>query len=101
MQHSTYASIVGAITRGRLNEPFSSRDWKAVCPEVPDGSCNAFLNKHRKGNPGKNSELFLRVAPGQFKCLRPFGSAMSVQDKSQPVAGASTGYRLAGKQKEN
>jgi len=32
---------------------------------------NAFLDKHAVGNPGGNSELFIRVTPGKFKLLRP------------------------------
>ncbi len=70
--HKTYTSIVTAIKNRRLNEPFTSRDLKLACPEMPDGTCNAFPHKHAVGNPGKNSELFIRVAPGRFKCLRPF-----------------------------
>ena len=70
--HRTYGGIVQTIRAGTLIEPFTRRDWQAACPAVPDGTCNAFLNKHRRGNPGGNSELFERVASGQFKCLRPF-----------------------------
>jgi hypothetical protein len=32
----------------------------------------AFLDKHAKGNPDGNSELFDRESPGRFTCLRPF-----------------------------
>ena len=35
------------------------------------GTYNAFLYKHRVGNPGGQSELFERTSPGQFKLVRP------------------------------
>jgi len=37
-----------------------------------DGTYAAFLWKHRKGNPGGNSELFRLIAPGAFGMIRPF-----------------------------
>jgi len=56
-------------------EPFRSHSLKTIseaCPGFGEGTYNAFLDKHSKGNPGRNSELFERVAPGRFVCLRPF-----------------------------
>ena len=72
MAHEVYRAIVGAIRRGALREPFSKEDFRTVCPGFGNGTYNAFLDKHRHRNPGGNSELFERVSPGQFKCLRPF-----------------------------
>lgn len=72
MAHEVCRAIVGAIRAGALGEPFSKENFRAACPGLGNGTYNAFLDKHRRGNPGGNSELFERVAPGQFKCLRPF-----------------------------
>lgn len=72
MSHITYALIVRAIRNGNLKEPFSEFDFRRSCPNLPEGTYKAFLHKHTKDNPGKNSPLFIRVSPGQFKCLRPF-----------------------------
>lgn len=72
MKHKSYEPIVKAIKAGVLTEPFTIQDWRMACPGVPNGTYNAFLHKHAKGNLGGNSELFERIAPGQFKCLRPF-----------------------------
>jgi hypothetical protein len=60
--------IVKAVSSGRLPEPFSKSDFAAQCSGFARGTYNAFLDKHAKGN----SELFERVAPGKFVCLRPF-----------------------------
>jgi hypothetical protein len=72
MRHLVYSAVVEAIKAGSLIEPFTKGQFKIACPPFGIGTYNAFLDKHSKGNPGANSELFERVAPGQFKCLRPF-----------------------------
>src|SRR5437773_5542678 len=43
-----------------------------ACPGFGKGTYNAFLDKHSVGNPGDNSELFVRVSPEKFRCVRPF-----------------------------
>jgi hypothetical protein len=70
--HRVYGAIVRAIRAGKLIEPFASEDFRRSCPGLGKGTYNAFLYKHRVGNPGGNSELFHLVSPGRFKCLRPF-----------------------------
>ena len=72
MSHKVYNAIVSAIKNGSPKEPFDKKDFESACPGFGDGTYNAFLDKHSKGNPGGNSELFERVAPGKFKCVRPF-----------------------------
>ena len=72
MAHRVYEAIVRAVRTGRLIEPFSSTDFRSACPGFGKGTYNAFLAKHAVGNPGNNSELFERVSPGQFECVRPF-----------------------------
>ena len=55
-----------AVCDGRLREPFKAGDI------IPAGVCCApstpstFLPKHRVGNPGGNTELFVCVA-GQYR----------------------------------
>ena len=72
MAHKVYVAIVHAVTAGALTEPFSKEDFRNACPGCGQGTYTAFLDKHSEGNPGRNSELFKRVSPGQFECLRPF-----------------------------
>jgi hypothetical protein len=72
MKHRVYQALVKAIRDGELCEPFTVLDFQRSCPGFGNGTYNAFLHKHRLGNPGRESELFDRIAPGQFKCLRPF-----------------------------
>ena len=72
MAHEVYQAIVNAVNSGVLVEPFSKSDFAVACPGFGAGTYNAFLDKHSLGNPGGNSELFERLSPGQFKCLRPF-----------------------------
>ena len=71
MGHIVYRSIVGAVRAGRLVEPFSNSQFKDACPGLGEGTYNAFLNKHREGNPGGNSELFSKPKPGRFQLIRP------------------------------
>jgi hypothetical protein len=63
-------SIDSALSSGLLGEPFSSDDFKKACPGFGAGTYNAFLWKHRQGNPGGESELFEQVGPNQFKRIR-------------------------------
>jgi hypothetical protein len=72
MAHKVYSAIVNAVRAGKLGEPFSKDDFRVACTGLGHGTYAAFLDKHAEGNPGHNSELFRREAPGQFSCLRPF-----------------------------
>ena len=72
MSHRVYSCIVSAVKADRLKEPFTKTEFRNECPDFKPGTYNAFLDKHALGNPGRNSELFERVSPGKFKCLRPF-----------------------------
>ena len=70
-QHKVYASIVSAVREGRLREPFTPADFRRACPGLGGGTYQAFLHKHRLGNPSGTSELFELVGPGKFRLLRP------------------------------
>jgi hypothetical protein len=70
-RNSVYKAIVDAVMEGGLEEPFSSCDFRESCPKVKEGTYNAFLWKHRKGNPGECTELFELVGPNSFKLIRP------------------------------
>ncbi len=71
MGHRVYQSIVKQVRAGSLKEPFSEDNFRVACPGFRYGTYNAFLWKHTEGNR-KTSELFEKVAPGMFRCLRPF-----------------------------
>jgi len=72
MPHEVYRAIVAAVDAGRFREPFSKEDFRVACPGFGGGTYQAFLWKHREGNNGNTSELFILVSPGRFECLRPF-----------------------------
>jgi hypothetical protein len=63
------SQIYNAVRTGRLAEPFSSETVKRACPGWAGNTYKVFLNKHRVGNPGRETELFVRVAPGRFKLV--------------------------------
>jgi len=71
-EHKVYKAIVEAIKTGKLKEPFSKDDFEKECPGFSQGTYNAFLWKHRRGNPEGASELFEIVSPGKFVVKRPF-----------------------------
>lgn len=72
MPHKVYSAIVAAVRSGLLPEPFGRDNFQRACRGFGPGTYRAFLDKHSAGNPGNASELFERVAPGQFRCIRPF-----------------------------
>jgi hypothetical protein len=71
MKHEVYSAIIKAVKIGSLQEPFSKKDFKRACPDFGEGTYNAFLWKHQLGNSESQSELFIKVAPGKFKLVRP------------------------------
>ena len=71
-RHRIYRCIVKAVRGGSLIEPFTENDFRRVCPSFAEGTYRSFLHKHAVRNAGGNSELFVRVHPGQFKLVRPF-----------------------------
>ena len=70
--HKVYTAIVHAVKSSQLKEPFGQDDFRRACPGLGEGTYQAFLHKHRRGNPGGVSELFEIVTPGKFCLLRPF-----------------------------
>ena len=70
-RHKVYTSIVEAVAAGRLDEPFTTQGFREACRGFGEGTYNAFLHKHTRGNPGGNSELFEKVGKGKFRLLRP------------------------------
>lgn len=75
-QHAVYSAIVDAVKSGQLVEPFNKQEFRSARPGFGEGTYNAFLYKHRKGNPGGNSELFELVSKGRFRLIRPFRYGM-------------------------
>ncbi len=63
-------AIDAAIAQGRLREPFSNEDFRAECPGFGKGTYNAFLWKHRRGNPGGETEFFDSVGKNHFRRIR-------------------------------
>ena len=63
-------SIEAAVRAGRLQQPFSTEDFEAACPGFGRGTYQAFLWKHREGNPGGYTEHFRLVGLNRFVLLR-------------------------------
>jgi hypothetical protein len=59
--------IYEAVRRGRLKEPFTSKTVQTACPNWASATYSTFLAKHAEGNPGRNSALFVRAAPGCYR----------------------------------
>ena len=55
-----------------MKGPFTKEDFRKAFPGFGEGTYNAFLWKHRVGNPSGNTELFELVEKGKFKVVRPF-----------------------------
>lgn len=56
-----------AVEAGRLKEPFSPKDVIEAGVWCAASTPGTFLPKHRVGDPGGNTELFIQVAPGRYK----------------------------------
>lgn len=64
-----YKSAVSAVRSGLLKEPFSAADVQKACPGYAVHTYGVFLPKHRKGNPGGNTELFEQIGRGLYRIL--------------------------------
>lgn len=65
----TIRRIRDAVSHGLLEEPFSPRDVNDALDTHWGGT---FLPKHRVGNPGRYTELFVRVSrrPALYRLSR-------------------------------
>ncbi len=61
--------IFAARQEGRLPPHFSPKEVERVCPGWSKSTYRGFLPKHRAGNPGGETELFERAAPGLYRVL--------------------------------
>lgn len=59
--------IRAAVEAGSLREPFGAADVKRACPGFAERTYHVFLPKHRVGNPGGGTELFVRVSKGLYR----------------------------------
>ena len=61
--------IRAAVEAGRLKEPFAPKDLIQAGIRCAASTPGTFLPKHRVGNPGGYTELFVRVqvAPSRYK----------------------------------
>jgi hypothetical protein len=67
----TFASeIYAAVASRKLKEPFGPDDVRKACPSWALNTYGTFLAKHAIGNPGGNTELFKRVAPGRYVTIQ-------------------------------
>jgi hypothetical protein len=68
MERETIRKTREAVRNGRLPPTFRPKDVNAVLGIHWAGT---FLPKHREGNPGDYTELFVRVDKGLYR-LKPF-----------------------------
>lgn len=59
-----------ALKAGSLKQTFRAEDVKKAVPGFANKTYNAFLPKHRRGNPGQNTELFERISLGLYRLIR-------------------------------
>jgi hypothetical protein len=64
MPKQTFLNIQQAVNSGNLHSPFKPSDVDRVLKITYAG---VFLPKHRVGNPGGNTELFVQVATGLYR----------------------------------
>jgi len=63
-ERETMRSIREALRSGTLQEPFRASDVNRALHITYAG---VFLPKHRVGNPGRNTEHFIRIARGLYR----------------------------------
>jgi hypothetical protein len=61
------AEIHAAVRSGKLAQPFNAAMVRAACPGWATHTYFTFLGKRAVGNPGHETEHFVRVARGWYK----------------------------------
>jgi hypothetical protein len=61
--------IRSALATGRLPARFRPADVRRACPGWADHTYGVFLPKHRRGNPGNNTELFVHHEDGTYSLI--------------------------------
>lgn len=84
MKHRACSAIVAAIDDRSLEGLFSAAAFESACSGLGAGTYHASLDKHVEGNGSGNSELFQRVSPGLFRCLRPLKCGPSMIHECSP-----------------
>ena len=74
--------IYEAVRSGTLAEPFTGDMVRRACPGWADHTYGVFLPKHRVGNPGRTTELFVQVARGSYRVKTSIGA---VSRQSRPL----------------
>ena len=63
--------LIGQIRQARREDKlpysFTAADVKQTCPGWAENTYSTFLPKHRKGNPGGETELFVRNSDGTYR----------------------------------
>lgn len=60
------SDIRRAVRAGKLRKRFRAADVKRACPGWSERTYSNFLPKHRVGNPGGNTELFVQHEDGSY-----------------------------------
>ena len=55
-----------AVHGGKLGKRFRAADVRRACPGWSQRTYSNFLPKHRVGNPGRNTELFVQHEDGSY-----------------------------------
>lgn len=63
------SQIRQAHADGRLTYPISADSLKREVPGWAERTYHTFLSKHARGNPGRETELFVRIMPGLYELL--------------------------------
>lgn len=72
-RNKCYRSIINALQRRAMTEPFSSSEWRNADSTLGRGTYNTFPRKHLRGNTGGYTELFERDTTNRnrFWLIRP------------------------------
>ncbi|MDV2989181.1 MAG: hypothetical protein P3T54_03380 [Dehalogenimonas sp.] len=64
MERKTIRGIKTALSKGAIPDEFRAAD---VDTALGITYASTFLPKHRLGNPGNNTELFIQISKGLYK----------------------------------
>jgi hypothetical protein len=63
------SEVYAAVRSGKLAQPFSAETVKRACPGRSEATYRNFFKRHRVGNPGGMTELFVHRGSHHFEII--------------------------------
>ena len=76
-REEVYRLLVDAVNSGKLQEPFTTLEFRKACPGLSVGTYRAFVWRHSRQERTTNV-LLEHIGSGRFRLVRPLSEIVSI-----------------------